>query len=94
MVEFMAYTGVRAAEVSGLEVCDIVFAPNPDSNSLKATVQVRRTKHRKGGKWVTGTLKTKASRRAVPLPPWLATKMADYLSGTRRAGTPTTRLHR
>ena len=29
MVEFMAYTGLRAAEVSGLEVADIVFAPSP-----------------------------------------------------------------
>ena len=29
MVEFMAYTGLRAAEVAGLEVGDLMFAPGP-----------------------------------------------------------------
>ncbi|PJK24403.1 tyrosine-type recombinase/integrase [Mycolicibacterium goodii] len=74
MVEFMAYTGLRASELSGLEVSDLVFSPGP-----RCAVNVRRTKGRKNGEWVTGTLKSKKSRRTVPLPPWLATKMADYL---------------
>lgn len=92
MVEFMAYTGLRAAEVSGLQVADIAFAPSADPAALKATVNVRRTAHRKGGQWVSGTLKSKASRRAVPLPPWLATKMADYLAEHPRADEPTAPL--
>jgi integrase len=75
MVEFMAYTGLRAAEVSGLEVGDLVFSPGPC-----CAVNVRRTKDRKNGQWVTGTLKSKKSRRTVPLPPWLAERMADYLA--------------
>lgn len=75
MVEFMAYTGLRAAEVRGLEVGDLVFSPGP-----KCVVNVRRTKGRKDGEWVAGTLKSKKSRRTVPLPPWLATHMADYLA--------------
>jgi integrase len=75
MVEFMAYTGLRAAEVSGLEVGDLVFTPGP-----RCSVNVRRTKDRKNGAWQTGTLKSKKSRRTVPLPPWLAGRMADYLA--------------
>jgi integrase len=69
MVEFMAYSGLRAAEVSGLEVGDLVFAPGP-----------RCSVNRKNGAWVVGTLKSKKSRRTVPLPPWLAERMADYLA--------------
>jgi integrase len=41
MVEFMAYTGLRAAEVAGLEVGDLSFAPGQ-----KCTVKVARTKDR------------------------------------------------
>jgi integrase len=77
MVEFMAYSGLRASEVAGLVVADLVFSPGP-----KCSVKVARTKERKGGQWVTGTPKSKKSRRTVPLPPWLATKLADYLAET------------
>ncbi|OAN40337.1 tyrosine-type recombinase/integrase [Mycolicibacterium iranicum] len=88
MVEFMAYTGLRAAEVSGLEVGDVVFAPG-----ARCEVNVRRTKDRKNGEWQTGTLKSKKSRRTVPLPPWLATKLADYLATDHpRADEPTAPL--
>ena len=88
MVEFMAYTGLRAAEVAGLGVGDLVFAPGS-----RCTVHVRRVKERKGGQWVTGTPKSKKSRRSVPLPPWLATKLADYLTDTHsRAEEPTAPL--
>lgn len=75
MVEFMAYTGLRAAEVAGLEVGDLTFTPGP-----KCSVKVARTKDRKHGEWVTGTPKSRRSRRTVPLPPWLAERMADYLA--------------
>ncbi len=75
MIEFMAYTGLRAAEVSGLEVGDLVFAPGP-----RCSVNVRRTKGRKNGQWIVGTLKSKKSHRTVPLPPWLAMKLSVYLA--------------
>jgi hypothetical protein len=63
MVELMAYSGLRASEVAGLEVRDLAFAPGP-----KCTVKVVRTKERKRGRWVTGTPKSKKSRRTVPEP--------------------------
>jgi integrase len=84
MVEFMAYTGLRASEVAGQEVGDLVFTPGP-----KCSVKVQQTKDRKGGQWVTGTPKSKKSRRTVPLPPWLATKLADYLANTHPHGDRT-----
>lgn len=88
MVEFMPYTGLRAAEVSGLEVGDLVFAPGP-----RCSVNVRRTKDRKNGEWVTGTLKSKKSRRTVPLPPWLVERVADYLATDHpRANEPSAPL--
>jgi integrase len=88
MVEFMAYTGLRASEVAGLEVGDLVFAPVP-----KCTVKVQRTKERKGGEWGTGTPKSKKSRRTVPVPGWLAAKLADFLADTHpHADGPTAPL--
>lgn len=85
MVEFMAYTGVRTGENTGLEVGDLVFAPGAGPLP-RCTVQVRRTKKRKGGEWVPGTLKSKRSRRDVPVPPWLVAKLADYLADTHPHG--------
>lgn len=87
MVEFMAYTGLRAAEVAGLEVADLVFTPGP-----KCTVKVVRTKDRKRGQWITGTPKSRKSRRTVPLPGWLAEKMTEYVAGHPRADEPTAPL--
>jgi integrase len=87
MVEFMAYTGLRAAEVSGVEVGDLVFAPGP-----LCSVNVRRTKGRKNGAWIVGTLKSKRSRRTVPLPGWLAERMVDYLAEHPRANEETAPL--
>lgn len=90
MVEFMAYSGLRAAEVSGLEVGDLVL---PNHAERRCTVRVRRTKERKGGQWVTGTLKSKRSRRDVPMPPWLSTKLVEYVQETHpRAAEPTAPL--
>lgn len=88
MVEFMVYSGLRASEVAGLEVHDLTFTPGPH-----CSVKVARTKGRRDGEWVTGTPKSKKSRRTVPLPPWLAGKLADYLAETHpRAAEPTAPL--
>lgn len=88
LVEFLAYTGLRAAEAAGLEVGDLLFGPGPT-----CAVRVARTKDRKNGVWVVGTPKSKRSRRTVPLPPWLAKRMADYLAEVHpRATEPTTPL--
>src|SRR5271165_635694 len=88
---FGAYTGLRAEEIAGCEVGDLTFAPGP--NTLKATVNVQRAKKRKGGEWITDTLKSAKSRRTVPIPPWLATRLADYLANTHPTqNTPTAPL--
>ena len=86
MVEFMALTGLLAAEVSGLEVGDITFAPSADPNVVNATVRVRRAKRRRNGECVSGTLKTKNSRRNVLVEPGLAVKLAVYLRDTHERG--------
>ena len=65
----------------------------PSANDIRAAVQVRRTKEREGRQPVTGTLKSKRSRRTVPLPGWLTAHLADYLADTRPHGdTPTAPL--
>lgn len=112
MVQFLAYTGLRASENAGLEVGDLEFTTAPAASTapgapgaptaaveIRCKVHVRRTKERKTvptaapsstdrqtgphtrRQWVTGTLKSKRSRRTVPLPPWLAARLHAYLYG-------------
>ena len=92
MVEFAAYTGLRASELAGLEVDDLYFSPVPVAAQPKCSVHVERTKtkaKRAGEGWIVGTPKSKRSRRSVPLPGWLAAKMADYLANIHpRAAEP------
>jgi integrase len=78
---FAAYTGLRAEELAGLEVGDVMFRDLAYTGT-RAYLNVQRAKKRKGNpsEWVTDTLKSAKSRRTVPLPPWLATRMADYLA--------------
>jgi integrase len=90
-VLFLAYTGLRSAEASGLEIGDLTFSPGPTGDT-RGWVRVCRTKERKSGKWITGTPKSKRSRRTVPLPGWLAERMADYLAKHPRSDDPTAPL--
>jgi integrase len=57
------------------------------NGSVRGSVRVQRTKSRRKREWVTGTPKSKTSKRTVPLPPWLAAKLAAYLG--YRATPPT-----
>jgi integrase len=91
LVLFMAYTGLRAAEVQGLEVRDLTLTTLPDG-ATKGVVRVQRTKSRIRREWVLGTPKSKTSKRTVPLPPWLAERMADHLAEHPRATEPTAPL--
>jgi len=85
---FAAYTGLRAEELAGLEVGDLVFAPGPC-----CVVNVHRAKKRRDGKWIADTLKSARSTRTVPLPPWLTERIADYLATDHlRADEPTAPL--
>ncbi|MEX3646539.1 tyrosine-type recombinase/integrase [Mycolicibacterium porcinum] len=88
---FAAYTGLRAEELAGCEVRDLVFKPG--TNGVGAEICVRRSKKRAGGQWAEDKLKSAKSRRDVPLPSWLAGRMADYLADKHeRADDPTAPL--
>jgi len=79
LVLFLCYSGLCRSEAQGLEVRDLLFSTGPD-DTTRCTVRVERSKARRKGEWVTGTLKTGASRRTVPTSPWLAIRLADYLA--------------
>ena len=81
LVLFMAYTGLRAAEVQGLEVRDVTLKTGPNG-TVRGSVRVQRTKTRRKREWITGTPKSKTSKCTVPLPPWLAARLAAYLADT------------
>ena len=63
---FAAYTGLRAQEIAGCEVGDLMFTNA--SAGARPHIDVRRAKKRRAGEWVTDTLKSTKSRRTVPLP--------------------------
>ena len=84
MVEFMAYSGLRTAEVTGLEVGDLVFAPGAGPLP-RCTVQVRRTKKRKGGAWVSGRHCAPA-RLAACRDRWIRPPRASPRQSARRCG--------
>jgi integrase len=77
-VLFTAYSGVRAAELQGLQVGDVTLSDVPGT---VGSVRVERTAQRRGGKWSQGTPKSDAStNRVIPLTPWLADDLRDYLA--------------
>ena len=91
---FAAYTGLRAEELAGLEVGDLAF--QPATTGPTGAVHVRRAKKRKAaakGGWATAPLKSARSSRVVPLPGWLAARMAEYLTEVHpHADAPTAPL--
>ncbi|GAA1543336.1 tyrosine-type recombinase/integrase [Nocardioides humi] len=70
MVTFMAYTGLRASEVSGLNIDDV--------DTMRRVLHVRRTRSKVRGGWEVSSTKNSTSRR-VRLPEWLALDLAAYL---------------
>ena len=80
LVLFMAYTGLRAAEVQGLEVRDLMLTTGPDG-TIRGSVRVQRTKtRRKAANGLPARRSARPAKRTVPLPAWLAARMADYLA--------------
>lgn len=90
MVLFLAYSGLRSAECSGLEISDLAFTTGP--SETRCQVHVRRTKARRGGVWLTTTPKSRRSRRTVPLPPWLAERMRAHVAEHPRGDDSTAPL--
>lgn len=77
-VLFAAHTGVRAAELQGLQVRDVTLSDIPGT---VGAIRVVRTAARRGGQWVEGTPKSDASSdRVVPLAAWLADELRGYLT--------------
>lgn len=78
-VLFTAYTGVRASELQGLQVQDVTLS---DISGTVGSVRIARTAKKQSGQWIEGTPKSDSSTdRVVPLAPWLADDMRDYMSG-------------
>jgi integrase len=82
-LRFCAYTGLRAAELAGLQISDLTLSEIPGT---AGAVSVERTKTKCEGQWNTDSPKTKESVRTVPLEAWLADGLRDYLSQHPCAG--------
>jgi integrase len=86
-VLFAAHTGVRAAELQGLQVQDVTLS---DISGTVGSIRIQRTMKRSRPEgapedaplqWIEGTPKSDASTdRIVPLAPWLADDLRDYLT--------------
>jgi integrase len=86
-VLFAAHTGVRAAELQGLQVGDVTLSDIPGTvGSIRIARTMKRA--RPDGapadatlEWIEGTPKSDASTdRVVPLAPWLADELRQYLT--------------
>lgn len=75
-VLFSVATGVRASELQGLEIQDLTLSKH---NGTSGLVSVRRKK-RAANDWQAEPLKTENAYRDVPIDPWLADDLRDYLS--------------
>ncbi|GAS91536.1 tyrosine-type recombinase/integrase [Mycolicibacterium brisbanense] len=95
VVVFAAYTGVRVAELQGLQIQDLTLSDIPGTVGSVRVVRTlkkgRPTPNHDGNavnesvsttlRWIEGTPKSDASTdRTIPLAPWLADDMRAYLS--------------
>ncbi|WP_068275545.1 tyrosine-type recombinase/integrase [Aldersonia kunmingensis] len=94
LVHLAAWSGLRAAELGGLQVGDVELPArqvNPNARPKPATLRVDRTlSPRPTGGY--DTPKTRGSRRRVPLPPATVEMLRDYLALHPRADDPTAPL--
>lgn len=97
-VVFAAYTGVRVAELQGLQVQDVTLSDIPGtvgSIRIRRTMKKARPDNSQEGdsapaalQWIEGTPKSDASTdRVVPLAPWLADDLRNYLTTVHPFGT-------
>jgi integrase len=92
MVHTAAWSGLRAAELAGLQVGDVELPPllNPNAAAKPGAVHVQRTRHR--GSDTYDTPKTKGSRRRVPLTGATTALLRDYLADHPRSDVPSAPL--
>ncbi|GAA2648530.1 tyrosine-type recombinase/integrase [Paractinoplanes durhamensis] len=86
MIRFLAYTGLRAGELAGLDVADVHLTYSPRTQTWRGYVDVHRTRRKVKGGWVEDTPKSEESTRRVTLPPWLAEDLHLYLTGNHERG--------
>ena len=84
LIRFAAFTGLRAGELAGLAVGDVLPLHGPEP-----AVRVRRTRRKIKGGWETSTTKS-GRERSVPLPRWLADDLVRYLGDEHPHGSDLT----
>jgi integrase len=85
VVLFAAFTGLRASELTGLNVGDLTLPQIPDA---AGSVNVTRARRAVCGGWETSTPKSVKSRRVVPIDAWLADDLRAYLANDHPHGEP------
>lgn len=85
MVHLAAWSGLRAAELAGLQVGDVEWAVNPSGT---VWLHVRRSVIETPNRLAYDTTKTKRSMRRVPLRSVTVDLLRDYLADHPRAGEP------
>ena len=91
MVHLAAWSGLRAAELAGLQVGDVELpdAPiNPNAPAKPGVLHVERTVITIDGALVYDTPKTKGSRRRVPMMQATTNLLRDYLAAHPRRDDP------
>ena len=88
LVHLAAWSGLRAAELAGLQVGDVVWPVNPNGT---VWLRVERTASKAGGP-TYDTTKTAGSERRVPLTAATVDRLRDYLADHPRRDEPTAPL--
>lgn len=91
-ITFAGFTGLRAAELAGLEIRDVLVTDTGGSVRVERAKTKRRNEKTGVVGWETEPLKTDESDRAVPLEAWLAHDMRQYLASHPRGTDPTAPL--
>jgi integrase len=95
MVRLAAWSGLRAAELAGLQVGDVELPErsiNPNAPAKPGILHVERTVITVDGALVYDTPKTKGSRRRVPLMAATTELLREYLAVHPRCGEPSAPL--
>jgi len=82
LLHLAAWSGLRAAELGGLQVGDVELP-----SERHATLRVERTVRFSADEEQYGPTKTEGSMRRVPLPPQTTELLANYLAMHPHAGT-------
>lgn len=97
IVHLAAWSGLRAAELAGLQVADVSLPKpslNPNAPAKPGALRVDRTVARISGELIYITPKTKGSRRTVPLTAATTALLREYIAQHPRRADATAPLFR